>query len=121
MTPDEARRLLDLAAGAVFVIHLDSDEAGPLLVEAGGAPLTVPELTLAVHAPDMAAMIAGMHTEYRAEYQSSFGRWYPAPHCCANGSGWGTKQQAERAADYWKADGFATRIVPRYVTEPEEA
>lgn len=72
-------------------------------------------------APALAAMIAGMRTEYRAEYQSSGGRWFPAPHCCANGSGWGTKQQAERAADYWKADGFATRIVPRYVTEPEEA
>lgn len=65
--------------------------------------------------------IAGMYTEFRAEYQASGGRWYPAPHCCANGSAWGTKQQAERAADYWKADGFATRIVPRYVLEPEEA
>ena len=68
MTPEEARRLLGLAAGAVFVIHLDSDEAGPLLVEAGGAPLTVPELTLAAHAPDMAAMIAGMRTEYAIAY-----------------------------------------------------
>lgn len=65
-------------------------------------------------------LLDGMHEEYLAEYQSSFGRWFPAPHCCANGSGWGTKQQAERAADYWKADGFATRIVRRYVTEPEE-
>ena len=65
--------------------------------------------------------VAGMRTEYRAEYQSSGGRWFPAPHCCANGSGWGTKQQAERNADDWKDDGYTTRIVRRYVTEPEAA
>lgn len=100
MTPEQARDLLD-----------NFDRLLPF----------ESELAMEGAAKDMAAMIAGMHAEYRAEYQSSFGRWYPAPHCCANGSGWGTKQQAERAADYWKADGFATRIVPRYVTEPEEA
>ena len=65
-------------------------------------------------------MIAGMRTEYRAEYQAHRGRWFPAPHCCSCGSGWGTKQQAERAASDWKDDGYTTRVVPRYIIEPEE-
>ena len=64
--------------------------------------------------------IAGMRTEYRAEYQAAGGCWFPVPHYCSCGRGWGTKEQAERNAAAWKADGYATRIVPRYVTEPEE-
>ena len=111
MTPEEARRMLELAAGADFVIHLDSDEAGPLLVEAGGAPLTVPELTLAAHAPDMATMIAGM----REEWGVSLPDGRPV------GAGWGTYDTALEDMNAWRRDGYDARIVRRYVTEPEEA
>ena len=65
--------------------------------------------------------IAGMRTEYRAEYQAAGGRWFPTPHRCSCTSGWGTKQRAELTAAAWKDDGYATRIILRYVTTPEEA
>ena len=63
--------------------------------------------------------LAGMRTEYRAEYQAAGGRWFPVPNRCSCGSGWGTKQQAEHNAADWKADGYATRVARRYVTEQE--
>lgn len=64
--------------------------------------------------------IAGMRPEYRAEFQTADGRWFPTPHHCSCSSGWGTKQQAARHAADWKADGYATRIVRRLVSKPEE-
>ena len=66
-------------------------------------------------------LVAGMHTEYRAEYQAAGGRWFPTPHRCSCTSGWGTKQRAELTAAAWKDDGYATRIIRRYVTTPEAA
>ena len=71
-------------------------------------------------APTLAARIAGMRPEYQAEYQAADGRWFPVPHYCSCGSGWGNKQRAELDAAYWKDDGYATRIIRRYVTKPEE-
>lgn len=73
---------------------------------------------LTAYAADIARKVA---TEYRAEYQAAGGWWFPVPNRCSCTSGWGTKQQAERHAADWKDDGYATRIIRRYVTEPEEA
>lgn len=95
ITPEEAVRIEALNAGGVGV----SREA-ELICE-------------------LAGQIAGMSPEYRAEFQTAGGRWFPTPHRCSCSSGWGTKQQAARHAAEWKADGYATRIVRRVVGEPE--
>ena len=71
-------------------------------------------------APVLAAMVAGMRAEYRTEYQAAGGRWFPVPHYCSCGGEWGNKQRAELDAAYWKDDGYATRIIRRYVTKQEE-
>ena len=83
-------------------------------MEAGGAPLTVPELTLAAHAPDMATMIAGMREEWGV-------KWDDDP----NGPpDWGFPTRA--AAEKWEKESRhygpgRGHIIRRYVTEPEEA
>lgn len=79
-----------------------------------------PNADLVCAAPDMAEQIAGMRPEYRAEFQTAAGQWFPTPHRCSCSSGWGTKQQAARHAADWKADGYAARIVRRLVSKPEE-
>lgn len=66
------------------------------------------------------ATVAAMQPEYRAEYQTVGGRWFPAPNSRRHRDTWSTKQEAERSAADWKADGYPTRIVRRYVTTPEE-
>lgn len=55
--------------------------------------------------------IAGMNEEYRAERQVDGGTWLPI-------CGWYDHDTAQFFADM---DGYATRIVRRYATTPEEA
>ena len=138
MTPDESRDLLDGTTPGPWEWREGKDQSGEFVALCGpdgadalrtwdgdlyasGVHGTNADKALAAAAPTLAAMIAGMRTEYRAEYQAAGGHWFPTPQCCSCGSGWGTKQQAERAAADWKDDGYATRIIRRYVTEPEAA
>lgn len=125
MTPDEARDLLDGTTPAEEwwhsvkwgrVRHLE-----PVGIDAAGElDVTEEDAALILAAPTLAAMRAEMRAEYRTEYQAHGGRWFPVPRYCGCDSGWGTKQRAENDADAWKADGYATRIIRRYVTKPEE-
>ena len=99
MTPDEARALLD-----------NFDRLLPFEAE----------LEMEGAAKDMAAMIAGMRPQYRAEYRLADGTWamYDVEKC----DGWTTVHGFARgqAAELART-GAAVRIVRRYVTEPEAA
>lgn len=124
ITPDQAKTLncddyprpWEIGQVPVFDPWDDYEESwyvGPAIVyDEDIAPLVAA-------APVMAEQIAGMRPEYRAEFQTADGRWFPTPHRCSCSSGWGTKQEAARHAADWKADGYATRIVRRLVGEPE--
>lgn len=120
MTPDEARALLDGTKPGPWYCR---DDAGLLAVVSDAGPVAIDvdeaEIPLIVAAPTLAAMIAGMRAEYRAEYQAPFGHWFPTDHCRNYRNAWVTKQEAERNAADWKADGYPTRIVRRYFTDPE--
>lgn len=111
MTPDEARALLDgttpgdewhyqVKWGAVRNIS-------PIdIIPGGELDVTEEDAALIVAAPEMAAMIAGMRTEYRTEeWQGSYPGWVPT-------SPW----TAEKPAGSTDPN---TRIVPRYIAEPE--
>ena len=122
MTPDQARRLLDGTTpgpwevdhdhawapgvwspdGIVFGPYYDREDMEQW--EAGNAA----DLRLAAAAPVLAAMIAGMRAEYRTEeWQGSYSGWVPT-------SPW----IAEKPVG---SSGPHTRVVRRYVPEPEEA
>ena len=125
ITPEQAKTLncndyprpWEIGQVPVFDAWDDYEEAwyaGPAIVyDEDIAPLVAA-------APVMAEQIAGMRPEYRAEFQTAAGQWFPTPHRCSCSSGWGTKQQAARHAADWKDDGYATRIVRRLVSKPEE-
>ena len=68
------------------------------------------DLRLAAAAPVLAAMIPGMREEWRAEFQAADDKkWYPLT------------EWAEGEPDRRPWNVAPTRIVRRYVTEPEEA
>ena len=76
-------------------------------------------LRLAAAAPTLAALVAGMRTQYRAEYQLADGAWavYDVEKC----DGWTTVYGFARGhAAKLARTGAAVRIVRRYVTEQEE-
>lgn len=73
---------------------------------------TESDFSLMAAAPDMAAMIAGMTTEYVCQYQSKNG-WKTFRKC-------DTYEQAERAIDAQAWDAYyPVRIATRYVTAPQ--
>ena len=122
MTPDQARRyveVLDLYEGDLetLVGETRADKPGltsalnPHLHDMARGVATVRE-KITADAETMTRMIAGMRAEYRAEQQVHDEVWLPL-------CGW---------YDHGTAQFFAvvvgegvTRIVRRYVTEPEEA
>lgn len=126
MTPDEARRLLDGTTPGPWVRRRDADgNPTPVVVSAGPTdrhhimtadPAASPErqqadTALIAAAPTLAAMRAGMHTEYAVEHQIvPGGQWYQV-------TGWSHEPPLN--------DGHTLapdeRIIRRYVTEPEEA
>lgn len=123
MTPDEARALLDGTTPGPWIPSRSGyigSAAGVMIHDGHVLGDTDADTCLIAAAPTLAALRAGMHTEYRAEYQAAGGRWFPTPRRCSCASGWGAKHQAEHSAADWKADGYATRIVRRYVTTEEE-
>ena len=116
MTPEEARDLLDGTTPAEdwwysvkggWVRHLE-----PVGIDAAGElDVSEDDAALIVAAPALAAMIAGMHTEYAVEHQHTpGGQWHQV-------TGWSHEPPLN--------DGHALapdeRIVRRYVTTPEEA
>ena len=131
MTPDEARDLVasfegrrlaadyetyGLADGYQHIEHyviLEIDGEHPEIGEPDvwTDTLGVPDKATAdmlAAAPTMAAMIAGMRTEYRTEeWQGGYPGWVPT-------SPWTAEKPAGGTDPH-------TRIVRRYVTTPEEA
>lgn len=99
--------------GIVFGPYYDREDMEQW--EAGNAA----DLALAAAAPALAAMIAGMREEWRAELQGAEGGWHVLPD--HKGREWGGREWAGAIAAQWHSDGFRVRLVPRYVTEPEEA
>lgn len=134
MTPDEARNLADsfegrrlaadcetygLADGYQHTEHyvlLEIDGEHPETGEPDvwADTLGMPDKATAdmiAAAPTLAAMIAGMHTEYAVRL----------PDGQLVGAGWGTHDTALEDQNAWRRDGYDARLVRRYVTEPEEA
>ena len=105
MTPDEARDLLDGTTPGPW--HVNPKHSGDGLSPDEVARAQA-DAALIAAAPTLAAMIAGMRTEYRTEeWQGHSPGWVPT-------SPW----TAEKPVG---GPGPNTRLVRRYVTEPEEA
>ena len=123
MTPDEARRLLDgTTPGPWF---FDDDMAGRVLKVGPIAPYgyelecSTDDAALAAHAPDMAAMIAGMREEWGVSYRRvSYQRYHENEKRTT--WGWETREDAERSMRLM-TDVHVYGPVRRYVTETEEA
>lgn len=149
MTPEEARKLLDGITPAPWKAEILSYEQPPYLGEFVEFWVTahnnkelvnvydIPEwhaneigrnFTLMAAAPDMAAMIAGMTTEYSVERNCSVIEGEPDwekigfgmhPGIIAN-TFWTTeKKLAEKLYKEAKTGHLPVRIVRRYVTEPQ--
>lgn len=112
MTPEEAQKLLDGTSPGPWE-HSNPD--GITEISASGNAIATDanpkDAPLIVAAPDMAAMIANMTTEYSVQLADGE----------LVGAGWGTHETAWCDCDAWQRDGYDARIVCRYVTEPEEA
>ena len=120
MTPEEARDLLegttpgpwffdDDMAGTVYTI-------GPIVSAGTELDCSTDDAALAAHAPDMAAMIAGIRPEYAVQVRRA-GEWqYSRDEDDFRWLGLGAQVFI---ADRDHPDE-ENRIVRRYVTEPEE-
>ena len=139
MTPEEARALLDGTTPGPW--EVDHDHAwepsvwspdcivfGPYYDredmeqwEAGNAA----DLRLAAAAPVLAALAAGMHEEWGVHvtgYPKNIADWAELCDSPEDHITWlPDEEAAEDFAVEREDDGFDTRIVRRYVTEPEEA
>ena len=128
MTPEEARDLLDGTTPGPWEWSEGKDQNGEFValrgpdgvtdalrtwdgdLYASGVHGTNADKALAAAAPTLAAMIAGMRAEYRAEQQADGGKWLPL---CS----WYDHDTAQFFAV--PVGDSVTRIVRRYVTEPE--
>lgn len=109
MTPEEARRLLDGTTPGPWELSSSRSVVGIDIVMYDGTEMERQNVALASAAPALAAMIAGMTTEYRHEVQSiADGTWHPLTE-------W-TEGEPDRRP--WNVT--PTRIVRRYVTDTEE-
>lgn len=134
MTPEEARALLDGTTPGPWKWRDGKDQNGEFVALSGpdgadalrtwdgdlyasGVHGTNADKALAAAAPTLAALFAGMRTEYRAELQGVEGGWHVLPD--HKGREWGGREWAEAAAENWRNDGFRVRLVPRYIIEPE--
>lgn len=117
MTPDEARDVLDGTTPGPWEVR---DDAGLLAVSSDAGPVAIDmhesDADLISAAPDMAAVIAGMHEEWGVKFGES-------AHASAH-IAWGFR--SESSARHYRAIARNTgnetpRIVRRYVTEPEVA
>lgn len=123
MTPEEARDLLDGTTPAEDwwysvkwgrVRHLE-----PVGIDAAGEmDVSEDDAALIVAAPTLAALAAGMRTEYRVDRMIS-GHWTALP-LGLNTPWTDDKDRADGLAALSRAAGRTTRIVRRYVTTEEE-
>ena len=130
MTPEQARKLLDGITPAPWKAEILSYEQPPYLGEFVEFWVTahnnkelvnvydIPEwhaneigrnFTLMAAAPDMAATIAGMTTEYAVQI----------PNGELVGVGWSSYETAREHRDAWRRDGYDANIVRRFVTAPQ--
>lgn len=123
MTPDEARAMLDgTTPGPWF---FDDDMAGtvhtigPIVPCGNELGCSTDDAALAAHAPDMAAMIAGMREEWGVSYRRVS---YQRDHENEKRTTWGweTQEDAERSMRLM-TDVHVYGTVRRYVTNEEEA
>lgn len=115
MTPDEARALLDGTTPGPWEWRWDTG-----LISLFGAKgesvatdLEVQDSDLTAAAPTLAAMVAGMRTEYRAEYRETWGEWIQL-------TGWTTEESARHALMPDQLKDAPKRVLVRYVTNEEE-
>lgn len=126
MTPEQARKLLDGTTLGPWEVEMHHESGRPDVAtfwiagrtgdqvaeqETLGRHFDVTEsdFYLIAAAPRMAAMIAGMTTEYAPQLPD--GRLV--------GVGWSSYETAREHRDAWRRDGYDTRIVVRYVTAPQ--
>lgn len=127
MTPDEARRLLegttpgpweayDPGDGTARLYGADNNRLIEHVTHGGaGSYMSQPNGVLAAAAPVLAATIAGMREEWIGQYLEREGKWATI---CA----YPTREEVAHHLDHGSWDAYThTRIVRRYVTEPEEA
>ena len=119
MTPDEARDLLDGTTPGPWELSSSRSVDGIDIVMYDGTEMERRNVALAAAAPTLAAMVAGMRTEYRVDRMIN-GHWI-ALALGLNTTWTDDKDRADGLADLSRAAGLPTRIVRRYVTEPEEA
>lgn len=118
MTPEQARQLLEGTTPAPWE-HSNPD--GITEISASGEAIATDanpkDAPLIAAAPDMAKMIAGMRTEYAVQVRRSGGWEYSRDE--------GDFRWQDLSVQMVRADRDhpreETRIVRRYVTEPEEA
>ena len=119
MTPDKAGDLLAGATPGPWFFDDDMDgrmhKIGPIVPAGTELECTTDDAALAAHAPDMAAMIAGMRAQYGVEVQRPNGDWLP-PYSWHD-----SPEQARNCVTAIHGRATANRrIIRRYVTEPEE-
>lgn len=120
MTPDEARDLLDGTTPGPWFFDDGMDGSiytiGPIVPSGTELECTTDDAALAAHAPDMAAMIAGMREEWSRQARiTGDPEWHPIRWCRS-------RDEAERT--YWTRSlptgaRVEYRLVPRYILEPE--
>lgn len=119
MTPEQARKLLDGTTPGPWEHegrqpHINSEnfvirQVGRPGVRIRGAAYGDPaNIDLITAAPDMAAMIAGMSTEYTVQIPDG-----------ELVIGFSSYETAREHRDAWRRDGYNARIVCRYVTAPQ--
>lgn len=120
MKPEQARKLLDGTTPAPWEHegrqpYIDSEnfvirQVGKPGVRIRGAAYgDTANIDLITAAPDMAAMIANMTTEYAPQL----------PDGQLVGVGWSSYESAREHRDAWRRDGYDVNIVCRYVTGPQ--
>ena len=142
MTPDQARRLLDGTTPGPWEWCEGKDQNGEFValrgpdgvtdalrtwdgdLYASGVHGTNADKALAAAAPTLAAMIAGMREEWGVHvtgYPTNIADWAEICDSPADSIEWHADEEAAQDfATEREDDGFNTRIVRRYVTEPEE-
>ena len=128
MTPEEARKLLEGITAAPWEVeswnkqevgcpevtdfwitsHNDKQVAAQETIERHFDE-TESDFNLMAAAPDMAAMIANMTTEYAPQL----------PDGQLVGVGWSSYESAREHRDAWRRDGYDANIVRRFVTAPQ--
>lgn len=131
MTPEEARKLLDGITPAPWEVgswnkqEVDCPEVTEFWITGHNnievavqetierhRDETESDFSLMAAAPDMAAIIAGMTTEYAVQIPNG-------ELVGVSWSSYGSYETAREHRDAWRRDGYDANIVCRYVTAPQ--